>query len=182
MSCPEICPPHGGSDGKESACSAEDRGLIPGSGRYRGEGNGNALQSSCQENSVDWGYNPWDCKESNMTEQLTHFHFHSDLRSNSWPAHPGAKPRGMYPGPVQWPSRRPSSRKSSDRGNLFLFHINGQYKPFRNSGAGRGEAIEVTIKRCLTNSWFLMKHSMTLGNCCNVREENFFDLEATIVS
>ena len=29
----------GGSDGKESACSAGDPGLIPGSGRSPGEGN-----------------------------------------------------------------------------------------------------------------------------------------------
>ena len=33
----------GGSDGKESACSAEDLGSIPGSGRSPGEGNGNPL-------------------------------------------------------------------------------------------------------------------------------------------
>ena len=31
----------GGSDSKESACNAEDRGLIPGSGRSPEEGNGN---------------------------------------------------------------------------------------------------------------------------------------------
>ena len=31
----------GGSNGKESACNAEDRGLIPGSGRSPGEGYGN---------------------------------------------------------------------------------------------------------------------------------------------
>ena len=30
----------GGSDGKESACNAEDPGLIPGLGRSPGEGNG----------------------------------------------------------------------------------------------------------------------------------------------
>ena len=34
----------GGSDGKASACNAGDLGLIPGSGRYPGEGNGNPLQ------------------------------------------------------------------------------------------------------------------------------------------
>ena len=34
----------GGLDHKESACSAEDLGLIPGSGRSPGEGNGNPLQ------------------------------------------------------------------------------------------------------------------------------------------
>ena len=43
------------SDGKESACSAGDLGLIPGSGQSPGEGNGNALQSSCLENSMDRG-------------------------------------------------------------------------------------------------------------------------------
>ena len=34
----------GGSDGKESACSVGDLGLIPGSGRSPREGNGNPLQ------------------------------------------------------------------------------------------------------------------------------------------
>ena len=33
----------GGSDGKESACNAGDTSLIPGSGRFPGEGNGNPL-------------------------------------------------------------------------------------------------------------------------------------------
>ena len=39
----------GGSDGKETACSAEDLCSIPGSGRSPGEGNGNPLQYSCLE-------------------------------------------------------------------------------------------------------------------------------------
>ena len=43
------------SDGKESACNAGDPGLIPGSGRSHGEGNGYPLQYSCLENSVDRG-------------------------------------------------------------------------------------------------------------------------------
>ena len=38
-------------DGKESACNAGDPGSIPGLGRSPGEGNGNPLQYSCQENS-----------------------------------------------------------------------------------------------------------------------------------
>ena len=42
----------GGSDGKVSACKA-DLGLIPGLGRSPGEGNGNPLQYSCLENSMD---------------------------------------------------------------------------------------------------------------------------------
>ena len=45
----------GGSDGKESACNAGDLGLIPGSGRFPGEGNGNPFQYFCLENSMDRG-------------------------------------------------------------------------------------------------------------------------------
>ena len=41
------------SDGKESACNAGDPGLIPGSGRFSGEGNGYPIQYSCLENSMD---------------------------------------------------------------------------------------------------------------------------------
>ena len=48
----------GGSDGKESAYNARgarDVGLIPGLGRSPGEGNGNTLQYSFLENSMDRG-------------------------------------------------------------------------------------------------------------------------------
>ena len=45
----------GGSDGKESSCNAGDSGSIPGSGRYPGGENGNPLQYSCLENSMDGG-------------------------------------------------------------------------------------------------------------------------------
>ena len=44
-----------GSNGKESACNAGNLGLIPGSGRSPGEGNGNLLQYSCLENPMDRG-------------------------------------------------------------------------------------------------------------------------------
>ena len=40
---------------KESACNAGDLGLIPGSGRSPGEGNGNPLQYSYLENPMDRG-------------------------------------------------------------------------------------------------------------------------------
>ena len=40
---------------KASVCNAEDPGSIPGSGRSPGEGNGNPLQYSCLENSMDGG-------------------------------------------------------------------------------------------------------------------------------
>ena len=48
----------GGSNGKASACNAEDPGSIPGSGKSLGEGNGNPLQDSCLGNPMDrqtWG-------------------------------------------------------------------------------------------------------------------------------
>ena len=45
----------GDSDGKASAYNVEDPGSIPGSGRSPGEGNGNPLQYSCLENSMDRG-------------------------------------------------------------------------------------------------------------------------------
>ena len=45
----------GGSVGKESSCNAGDPGSVPGLERFPGEGNGNPLQYSCLENSVDRG-------------------------------------------------------------------------------------------------------------------------------
>ena len=44
----------GGSAVKASACGAGDPGVIPGLGRSPAEGNGNPLQYSCLENSMDW--------------------------------------------------------------------------------------------------------------------------------
>ena len=45
----------GGSEGKESAYSAGDRGSVPGLKRSPGEWNGNPLQYSCTENSMARG-------------------------------------------------------------------------------------------------------------------------------
>ena len=45
----------GDSVGKEAALNAEDPGSIPEAGRSPGEGNGNPLQYSCLENSMDKG-------------------------------------------------------------------------------------------------------------------------------
>ena len=63
----------GGSDGKASTCNAGDPDSIPGSGRCPGKGNGNPLQYSCLENSMDGslvGYSPWGRKESDTTKWL----------------------------------------------------------------------------------------------------------------
>ena len=45
----------GGSDSKASAYNVGDPGSIPGLGRSPGERNGNPLQYSCLENSMDGG-------------------------------------------------------------------------------------------------------------------------------
>ena len=53
-----------------------DPGLIPGSGRSPGIGNGNLLQYSCLRNLMDRGAwcsdSPWGLKELDMTELVTH--------------------------------------------------------------------------------------------------------------
>ena len=46
---------NGGSDSKASVYNAGDLGLISGSGRSPGEGNGNPLQYYCLENPTDRG-------------------------------------------------------------------------------------------------------------------------------
>ena len=68
----------GGWDDKESACSVGDPGLIPGLGKSSGEGNGNPLQYSCLENSMEismkiswWAIVHGAAKSQGTTEQLT---------------------------------------------------------------------------------------------------------------
>ena len=63
---------------KNPPAMAGDPGSISGSGRSLRDKNGKPFQCSCMENPMDrgawWGvggYSPRDCKESDMTEQLT---------------------------------------------------------------------------------------------------------------
>ena len=70
----------GSSDGKESTCTTGDSGLIPGSERFPGEGNGNPFQYSCLENSMNRG--AWWATAHRVTKSRTWltniftFHFH----------------------------------------------------------------------------------------------------------
>ena len=56
-------------DGKESACSAEDPGSIPGLGRSPGERNGNPLKYSCLGNPMDRG--AWQTTVHGVTKSWT---------------------------------------------------------------------------------------------------------------
>ena len=53
-----------GSDGKETACNAGNLGLIPGLGRFPGEGKGCLLQYSGLETSMD-------CRVHGVTKSRT---------------------------------------------------------------------------------------------------------------
>ena len=67
-----------------STGDTRDAGLIPGSGRSPGVGNGNPPQYSCLETYEQRslaGYNPWDRKESDTTEH-TQTHTHSEQTAN----------------------------------------------------------------------------------------------------
>ena len=65
----------------ESACSVGDLGSIPGSGRFPEEGDGNPLQYSCLENTMDRG--AWWTTVHGITESDSEFFnvgVNSDLR------------------------------------------------------------------------------------------------------
>ena len=57
------------SNSKETACTARELGSTPGSGRSPGRGNGNPLQHSCLENSMDRG--AWWATKSGVTKSQT---------------------------------------------------------------------------------------------------------------
>ena len=64
----------GVSVGKDPPANTRDAGLIPGSGKSPGEGNGNPLQYSCLGNPMDtgaWGAIVYGVtKELDMTQKL----------------------------------------------------------------------------------------------------------------
>ena len=79
----------GGSEVKASASNAGDPGLIPGSGRSPGEGNGNPLQYSYLQNLVDG--ESWQATDNGVAKSQTRlsdftysFHYFLNLTSSLW--------------------------------------------------------------------------------------------------
>ena len=60
-----------------NAGDVRDAGLIPGSGRSPGEGNGNPLQYSCLENSIDRG--AWQATVHGVTESQTQLNMNTHV-------------------------------------------------------------------------------------------------------
>ena len=65
----------GGSEVKASACNARDLGSIPGSGRFpwrrKWQSTPVFLPGELHGQRILADYSPWDCRESDSTEQLT---------------------------------------------------------------------------------------------------------------
>ena len=59
----------GGSGSKESACNVGDLSSIPGSGRSPGKENGNPVQYSCMENTMD--RRAWQATVHRVTKSQT---------------------------------------------------------------------------------------------------------------
>ena len=102
----------GSSDGKTSAYNAGGPGLIPGSGRSPGDGNGSPLQYSCLENPMDGG--SWGLQSKGLQRVG---HDWATLHSLSWylwafqvvlvvknpPANAGdTRDMGSIPGYIPW--------------------------------------------------------------------------------
>ena len=91
-----------------SACNVGDLGLIPGSGRSPGEGNGNPLQYFCLENPMDGGA-WWGRKESDTTEWLTFSLFTREGRKLRVP---GRHPLNLLVSKSRKPEPRPQHRRT----------------------------------------------------------------------
>ena len=61
--------------------NADDVGLIPGSGRSTKEGNGNLLQYSCLENSLDGG--AWRSTVHEATKSQTQLSMHTHTHTHT---------------------------------------------------------------------------------------------------
>ena len=75
----------------ESACNVGDPDSIPGLGRFPAEGNGNPLQYSYVENSMDRG--AWWAAVHGATKSRTRLSlFHDNLKANKYLLENGPSP------------------------------------------------------------------------------------------
>ena len=72
----------GGAEVKVSACNVGDLGSIPGLGRSPAEGNGNPLQYSCLENSMDGG--AWWATVHGVAKSRTRLSDFAHSLTHSW--------------------------------------------------------------------------------------------------
>ena len=75
----------GGSVVKNLPANAEDVGSVPGSGRSPGEGNGNPLQYSCLEHSMD--SRPWQKKKVAAMGPVSSVNLKTKKQTNKKPSH-----------------------------------------------------------------------------------------------
>ena len=113
----------GGSVINNLAANAGDVGLIPGSGRSPGEGNGNPLQCSCLENPRDRG--AWWAAVYGVAESQTRLR---RLRSNSSSSKKGSQVALVVKNPPA------SARNVRDTGSIPVLG--------RSPGGGHGNPLQ----------------------------------------
>ena len=168
----------GGSEDKVSACNVGDLGLIPGSGRSPGEGNGNPLQYSCLENPMDGG--AWWATVHGVTKSwtwLSDFAFngdtdivqfsHSVVSDSLWPhglqharpSCPSPTP-GAYPNPCplnQWCHPTISFSVIPFSSCLLSFPASGSFPMsqfFTSGGQSIGVSTSASILAMNIQDWF----------------------------
>ena len=102
------------SSGKESACSAGGAGLISGSGRFPGEGDGDPLQYSCLGNPMDRG--AWQATVHGVEKSQTRLSNWAHTMTR-WP--PKFSPWNLRCGlsvrPGWWPGSHPTGSQQEER-------------------------------------------------------------------
>ena len=138
----------GGSDSKQSSCSAGDLDLIPGLGRSTGGRHGNPLQYSCLENPHGQrsltGYSPWGCKESDMTEWLSTAHSISKQRE---------RPHGTVTGGAQ--ALTPAAKADGRTGIIMKTSQQREFRAGRMNKWRQLGALKDAPGKKLTNSGLL---------------------------
>ena len=114
-----------GSAGKESACNAEDLGLIPGLGRSPGEGNSHPLQYSGLENSMECIVHGVSKSRTQLND--SHFHFIFSCvprREENWLSKPRAscsQTTNALLIPIQKKDRKRINIKNDQKTNVLSY-------------------------------------------------------------